>query len=199
MLLSRRLPKLTCRLNVLADLISGVGAQSAHEQVFAAERAIIQIQVEWEQFVRSIVLDSAIGEYYNSTGQVYSGAFSELRSREAAAHKLVSLYSRRRYEPDWYIPNDAIDAADRLAISNFADVAAELGQTPWPIEDLRYLRNFVAHRSKRSALNVRTAGLPNHGASIRVIEIATEYDPGGLKRYDTWINFIKGSALRLAK
>jgi hypothetical protein len=200
MLLARRLPRFYSRLDHLSGIIAEVDAMASRtsQQIFAAEKALIQIQIEWEHFVRDLILDSATGQFANGSGQVVSKSYPGLCSREAAAHKLIALYPRRRFEPDWYLPSEAIDAAIRLDVSNSSQIAAELGVTPWPIDELRHLRNFIAHKSKRSALSVRGAGIVGVSHKIDVLNAALQYGPAGAKRYVTWTNFSKGTAARLA-
>ncbi|MCA3088167.1 MAG: hypothetical protein ING16_10620 [Roseomonas sp.] len=199
MLLARRLPRFYRRLNHLSVVLAAIDAtvHRTPQQIFAAEHSLIQLQIEWEHFVRDLVLDSATGQFDNSSGQVTSPTFPDLRSREAAAHKLVALYPRRRFEPDWYLPAEAIGAAMRLDVSNFPQIALELGVTPWPIDELRHLRNFISHKSKRSALNVRGTGIIGASRGIDVLSVAFQFGPSGVKRYVEWINFSKGAAKRL--
>jgi hypothetical protein len=199
MFLSRRLPRFCSRLDHLSGIIAEVDASAnrTSQQIFAAEKALIQIQIEWEHFVRNLILDSATGQFANISGRVTSRSYSGLRSREAVAHKLIALFPRRCFEPNWYLPAEAIDAAIRLDLSNYPQIAAELGVTPWPIDELRHLRNFIAHKSKRSALSVRGTGVTSASANIDVLGVACQFGPGGAKRYIEWINFSKGAADRL--
>lgn len=200
MLLTRRLPRFFRRLDDLATIVSNVdaNAQRTVEHVYCAEKALIQIQIEWEHFVRDLILDSATGSFSNASGPVVSRGFHQIRSREAVAHALLATYPNRRFEPDWYLPNQAIDAAIRLDVSNSAQISAELGLTPWPIDDLRHVRNFIAHMSKRSALSVRGTGIVSPSGNIDVLDAACQYASGGVKRYEGWIAFVKGAASRLA-
>ena len=199
MLLSRRIPRFDRKLDALGKIISDVDAttQRTIEDIFAAEKALIQIQIEWEHFVRNLILDSATGLFSNAGGLLTSRRFSLIRSRENAAHVLIGTFRNRQFEPDWYLPNQAIDAALRLDVSNSAQISAELGLTPWPIEELRHVRNFIAHQSKRSALSVRRTGIVPAAGTIDVFDAAVQYGAGGVKRFDGWIAFAKGAASRL--
>lgn len=199
MLLARRIPRFYDRLDHLSEIIAAVDATAnrTSEQIFAAEKALIQIQIEWEHFVRDLILDSATGNFENGSGPIISRSHPTLRSREAAAHRLIETYRSRQFEPDWYLPAQAIDASLRLDVSNQPQIAAELGVTPWPIDELRHVRNFIAHKSKRSALAVRATGIVGASANIDVLEAALQYGIGGAKRYIEWINFSKGAAARL--
>lgn len=200
MLLARRLPRFHQRLDCLAEIIAAIDRvrDKTPEQVFIAERALIQIQIEWEHFVRGLILDSATGSFSNSAGRVYSTTFSSIRSREAAAHKLVSLFPRSNKEPDWYLTPKAIDAAMKLGVSNLSQIAAELGVTPWPMDDLRHLRNFIAHKSKNAALKVRTSGITIASKRIEALTLSLQYGVSGDKNYMTWVGFSKGVATRMA-
>jgi len=197
--LSRRLPRFFRRLDDLGKIISDVDATDKRTilHVYCAEKALIQIQIEWEQFVRNLILDSATGNFSNSSGRVWSQKFSQIRSREVAAYILVSTYPQRNIEPDWCLPVQAIQAAQNLDISNFAQISAELGATPWPIDELRHVRNFIAHKSKRSALSLRQTAIVPHSDKIDVLNAAFQYVSGGSKRYENWITFAKGVAKRM--
>lgn len=199
MQLSRRLPRFNRKLDALGNLLSVVDAKTEYNthDIYVAERALIQIQIEWEHYVRAVILDSATGSYRNARGPVASRTYLSVSSRDAAAHLLIASYPKRQYEPDWYLPSQAIDAAVRLDISNLAQISSELGVTPWPIDDLRHLRNFIAHRSKRSALSLRGSGIVPLSDSIDILRTAFGYSPGGTKRFSEWISFAKGVAGRL--
>ncbi len=200
MKLSKRLPRLYKKLDDLETLITQETAGTSSigpEQRYVIERSIIQIQIEWEHFVRGIILDSCTGRFSNASGVVASLNYGALSSREAAAHYLVSLYPKRKQEPDWYLPKSAIDAALRLGISNHHTISAELGITPWPITELRHLRNFIAHKSKRSAETIRILGIASNSGNIDVIQIIQNYSIGGVMNYQFWINSIKGVARRI--
>jgi hypothetical protein len=199
MLLKRRIFRFCSRLDILLNIIKNVDAiaRRTFEQSFAAEKALIELQIEWEHFVRDLILDSATGRFENASGPIKSKRYPYLRSREAASHKLITLYPKRRIEPDWYLPAKAIEAAVLLDVTNVAQIAAELGVSPWPIDELRHVRNFIAHKSKRAALNVRGTSIVNPSSSIDILDIAFQYSPSGTKYYLEWIVFSKGVAARL--
>jgi len=199
--LDRRLFRFECRVDALGTLIAGFDHGGVLNQVdrYVVERSLIQLQIEWEQFVRNFILDCATGLYFDSSGHVTSSIGANPRNREQAAHLLVSLYPNRRFEPDWYLPRDAIDAAGRLGLSNAGNVAAQLGISPWAIDDLRHVRNFIAHRSKRSALNMRNAGLSSSSGRIDPVATAFGHAASGAKRYIEWSGFVKYVASMLVR
>lgn len=183
----------------LAHLQSKIGSLDKADpltvdEVYMLERLIIQLQLNWDHFVRSVVLDSATGKFLNGNGVVRANLPNPPRSREAAAHRLISLYPNRSFEPDWYLPQQAIDAASRLQLSNFADLSAFLGVAPWTIEELRHLRNFIAHRSKRSALTLRGVISSRSLDGTALTAHCFSFASGGAKTYVRWIAFMKAVA-----
>ena len=91
------------------------------------ERAIVQLQVEWEQFVRTFVFDCATGRFEDRSGSIISGLLPRPANRERASNMLINSYRKRKLEPDWYRPDQAIQAADRLRLSNFNTIFERTG------------------------------------------------------------------------
>lgn len=197
--LNRRLPKFFGRLDRVVELIDEYAANppSTVEAVYTVERAVMQLQIEWELFVRGVVLDSATGKFSNSHGHVYSTYPRSIPTRELAGHFLISQYPKARQEPKWYIPAEAIKAATRLKVTNEVQIAAELGISPWELDPLRHLRNFIAHKSKRSALEYRRALLTAYAGQIDPMATVYGYTSPGRRSYQAWVDFMKYVATRL--
>jgi hypothetical protein len=68
---------------------------------------------------------------------------------------LKSTYTQalqqRWHEPRWADASSCIDAANRLKLGNVATISAAIGSTPSPVEHLRRVRNFIAHRGQGTA------------------------------------------------
>ena len=193
MKLNRRLFRFQGRIDALVRIIGEFdhGGRLTGAQKYIVERALLQLQIEWELFVRNLILDSATGQYTDSNGKVVSKLGIPAPTRERASHVLISRYKRRRREPDWYLPKDAIQAANLLAVTNLQNIAAWLGLSPWEIEELRYIRNFIAHQSKESALEVRRRGLLPSSGRINTVATAYAFDMSGMKNYLRWSRFMK--------
>lgn len=201
MQLYNRLPKFEKKLDKIQhnlDKILFKNNKPTSEEIYVIERLIIQLQIEWELFVRNIILDSATGKYKDKKNNKIFSTY-KINSREQASHTLISLYKNKKTEPSWYITKDAIDAAGKLKISNYNTISIELGVTPWPLEDLRHIRNFIAHQSKSAALNIRKNSTnPYLPRNINIIETINKYSYLGLKNYSYWILFIKTMAKKIA-
>ena len=185
--------------NLIQVLRSYENLDLSHADLNNVERTIIQLQIEWEHFVRAVILDSATGKYRAASGPVRSKLPEKILSREHASHVLIKQYKKRPYEPDWYLPTDAIQAAGKLALTNEAQITTELGVSPWELDDLRYLRNFISHRSGRSAKSIRDAGCVPKADRIVPWKVCFEYQAGGVRRFEAWAGFMKNVGNRLVK
>ncbi|NSY59343.1 hypothetical protein [Agrobacterium tumefaciens] len=199
--LERHAWRLGSRLDVLTSCLRDYeeSAELKGADLFHVERIIIQMQIEWEHFVRAVILDSATGKYRTQSGPVRSNLPEKVQSREHAGFVLIKQYHKRKHEPDWYIPYDAINAAGRLKLTNAPRIANELGVTPWELDDLRHLRNFIAHRSGRSATTVRDVGCVSKSDRIVPSQVCFDFQAGGLRRYEGWAAFMKNVGMRLVK
>lgn len=200
MQLERHAWRLGNRIDALANVLRPYHSIDLSEaEQFNIERTIIQLQIEWEHFVRAVILDSATGKYRAKSGPVSSNLPLKVLSREHASFVLIEQYNKRRTEPDWYLPTDAIQAAGKLNLTNENQIATELGVSPWELDDLRFLRNFIAHRSGRSATSVRSAGCVAKSDRIVPSSICFDFQLGGLRRYEGWITFMKNVGTRLVE
>ena len=200
MKLGRRLYKFGIRIDRLRACLDRCDPRQSldQDQIVVVEHALLRLQIEWETFVRHFILDCATGRYSDSRGPVCSHlSQSPPRTREMASHRLVSLYKKRNFEPYWHRPQEAIRAADMLRLSNYNNIANQLGLSPWQIDELRHVRNFIAHRSKSSAIKLRTAGLTSGTGSISPVDSAFSYGTHGARRYVAWCGFIKQVASKL--
>lgn len=200
MQLSRRLSKFNSRVDTLTSGLSEFDGitELSEKHIKIIERSIMQLQLEWELFIRNFLLDCATGHFENEDGIVSSYLTQSFATREIACHFLLANFRRnpQTREPDWYLPRIAIEVADFFKLSNRATISAELGITPWEVDDLRYFRNFLAHRSKYSALKLRQTGLVAQGATINSVTVAFAYSPSGAKNYQRWSGFMKQVAAR---
>lgn len=155
-----------------------------------AEHITFQLQNAWEMYVRNFILSSATGRASGLAGPLPASVPRAYRNREAVCYYLIQV-TPRRFEPKWYRPDDAINAARQLNIANFANVAAAIGSTPWPLENLRLTRNFFAHRSRSSALELRALNWFGPGDIIEVETTVFPFDAGGVRRFDAWCAAMK--------
>lgn len=203
MLLNRHYNRLENRLSLIEgemDELCTKGTLTKNEAL-ALEKYLIQLQIEWEHFLRRLILDSATGQHDDSTGRVFSTLANPPKTREQALYSLLSTFKNDNggREPEWSHSNKVIDAASRLKLSNFSTISGYLGVTPWPLDEMRYLRNYIAHQSKNSALKLRSEALTSSSGKISVAQIAFDYTPSGVQRYKSWPAFMKTIARRIVE
>ncbi len=116
------------------------------------EAATVFLQDQWNVFCRDLVINSWQGGVTTLGGMdipVRSGP----RSKADAMRVLRGTYTGKLkkapyWEPKWFDATATIDAARRLGIPNFTSVAAGVGGTPSPLDELRAVRNYFAHRGR---------------------------------------------------
>ena len=116
--------------------------------------AVLRLHEAWARFCRELVLTSARGQVVTSTGAVVrrSPLVSQMRTPLVVLKASYPPSRQRKFlwEPKWFDAGEAIDAARRLKISNFAEVSAGLGVAGHALDELRACRNFLAHRGRAS-------------------------------------------------
>jgi hypothetical protein len=170
----------------------GTRCSMSHE--LARESATIGLQDRWGSFCRSLILVSAVGPARTSSGM---GIPRQNPTAAEALRVLRSSFTGRSkksatWEPKWFDPSEAIDAAQRLGIPNLSTVSAALGSTPSPLDDLRVVRNFFAHRGQLAGSTMRNSlGL---GSTLAAHTYLTEVRIGGALRFETWVRTLQRMA-----
>jgi hypothetical protein len=152
------------------------------------EAAVIRLLDRWNNYVRELVLLSAIGGVHRASGKSIPRR-TGVRSRRDALDQLRGSYRGKQkkspyWEPKWFDPAEAIDAAQRLALVNFADISAALGATPSPLPEIRSVRNYLAHRGQPAASRLAIYTQPTI-ASIQGFILSPV--PSGVTRFRSWV------------
>lgn len=158
-------------------------ARSRHEQL-AAEMAVIRIYDSWARYCRELIVLCAWGNSLTLNGVVIPAVVAK---RADVVPKLLSTYSRRKqYEPKWASATECIDAARRLTVANFGTVAAAIGATNSPAEEIRNVRNYFAHRRRGAAQRAMACNV-FAGSKPIVFDLAA-YKTSGETFLDSWIS-----------
>ncbi len=160
--------------------------QCSDAHIVARDGALIRLQDDWGRFCRDLILISAVGGCSTVAGIALPNRAASPRD---ALTILRSSFSGRAkppdWEPKWFIANQALDAARRLRVGNLAAVSGALGSTPSPLEEIRVLRNFVAHRSERAAIEARRYSGLNHLKGLHAY--LQSLQSGGSSLLETWV------------
>jgi hypothetical protein len=152
------------------------------------EMCAIRLLDAWARFCRELVLISASEQPLTLAGTRLPLA-PGITGRKDALKVLRTIYKRFPWEPRWFDAQSCLGAASFLKVANYSTLSAGLAVTPSPIEDLRKLRNFLAHRNERTAAEVHAAAV-NMGIvpTSKVIEILQTVTAGlSVNVLRTWI------------
>lgn len=152
------------------------------------ESATVQLQDSWSNYCRDLVLRSWKGGIATLGGQLIPMRRGDASPRAALA-ALRSTYSGRLkksqyWEPKWFDPNEALDAASRLALTNVGAIASGLGLSPSPLDELRAVRNYFAHKGPQSVQSLNP--YVSSPTSDSVHAFITSPTQGGAVRFERW-------------
>jgi hypothetical protein len=154
------------------------------------EMCVVRLHDAWARFCRELVVVSAGGEPVTAGGAVVARA-AGINQVGDVIPTLRSTYSRRQQrhwrEPRWADAATCIDAAQRLAITNIATVSAAIGATPSPVEHVRRVRNFIAHRGRATAIDAAivatSVGLSRF---TQADDVVSKLVPPGMPLFVSW-------------
>ncbi len=116
--------------------------------------AIARLHDAWARFCRQLILLSAAGGISTTAG-AYVRRSPIVNQKQKPLDVLKLTYTKKRqkwvfWEPKWFDPWEAVQAAQALQIDNFPTVSAGLALTGHGVDELRDCRNFILHRSRSS-------------------------------------------------
>ena len=132
-----------------ARLATARAASDLVEEAAAAEYCIVALHDAYSRFVRDLLLRSSIGNAVTAGGsKLGAGSLGVVRLSDALNHLRSSWSSPKPgwWEPRWHLQRDATQVARLLDPPNRAVIIGAIGASTNPNEQLRRVRNFVAHR-----------------------------------------------------
>lgn len=146
----------------------------------AREMCLIRMQDAWTRFCRELVIASAYRQPITAAGLPILRA-PGCRTRSEVVSVLSRRYANRPgSEPPWHIPLECIQAAAFLKVVNFPTISAAVGSSPNPLDDLRPLRNYVAHRSPSTVARVQHVARSNSlSINVEAVDLAADLLPLG--------------------
>ena len=163
---------------------------------FAIDMCVMRLHDAWARFCREVVVFSAYAEPLTANGTKLPRV-PGITKRSQVIPFLISTYRKRTQEPSWYLAQDCIDAARRLQIANYSAISGGIGlsfpnlHSP-PNDQLRVLRNFLAHRNPDTAKEANQIG---QSFNISRVEnpssLITLVIPPGITIFAFWINSLR--------
>lgn len=169
--------------------ISAAGNQRQHQ--LACEMAVLRLHDAWARFCRELIILSAFGRTVTLGGVPLPPCHNSVKRCHSVIPRLFATPGPRyRFEPRWADASECIKAATRLGIANVATISSALAASNSPAEDIRRVRNFYAHRMKRTVQDAIATGLFLRPIRADVFELAA-YTTGSVRVIESWVsNFI---------
>jgi hypothetical protein len=112
--------------------------------------AAIRLHDCWAKFCRALVVESALGA--RTAGGTLLTRIPNVNRADDVIALLRTRYPRKPpyWEPRWGDAKECSDASQDLNVSNLSTIKAALGSTNSPVEELRVVRNYFAHRTRET-------------------------------------------------
>lgn len=159
----------------------------------AAQMSVVRLHDAWDRFCRELVVVSAAETPITASGVKLARA-PNIRARTDVIPVLLRTYRNRRYEPRWASPQECIDAASRLSVSNRSIIAGAIGVSNSPIDEIRVIRNFFVHKSLTTANEVRAIAAFGPITRLDVISLVAVAIGPGHTRMHRWISLLQSIA-----
>lgn len=164
----------------------------------SGEMAIVRLHDCWARFCRELLVLSAGGRPLTATG-IRLPLAPGISSCSEVMPKIKSFKQWTRKDPRWADPSELLAVAQELKIANFTTIAGAIGSVDSPIEELRIVRNFYAHRCLDTVQKVRSHRSFSSTKAITIEEIAGELVESGVTRMENWtieLRLIAGAAIQ---
>jgi hypothetical protein len=181
------------------EFLRAIVLGNQRQNQLACEMTVIRLHDAWARFCRELIVLSAFGRTITLSGVPLPPSHPSIKRCHMVIPTLRAISgSGWRFEPRWADAAKCIQAAQRLAIANFATVSAALGATNSPAEDIRRVRNFYAHRKKGTAQESGATGVFGSPIRLEVFDLAA-YTSGNVRIIESWVNNLNLVALASAQ
>ena len=164
---------------------------------YIQEMCVIKFYDIWERFCRELIFLSAYAEPVSLNGKRIPRLTGVLKRSDVITRLqgIRKIQNRPIHMIRWGDPSVTIPVAQSLGIRNFSNISLALGVTPSPLQDLRHIRNFIAHRNEHTAHNVHQIAVnigiaPTHD----VLNILNLPFPPGVTTFELWLIQIRNIA-----
>lgn len=170
--------------------------ECSNVHAWCQEMAVIRLQDAWARFCRELVLTSASDQPMTAAGTPLPRA-PGIVVRSDAINALRRVYSRPPGEPKWFDAQASLRAATILGVHNYASISSGIGVTPSPLDDLRSLRNFLAHRGELTAAGVRSIAsrLQLAGRANVLSILLSPSSSSGMTILELWVKQLQAMSL----
>lgn len=159
---------------------------------------VVSLWDAWNRFLRQVVLLSCSDATIGSRGGFYTPS---IKRNEEEVLNYLSVNARRLglrmfdREPNWHNVTQLAAITLELGLANSSQIIGAVGvsgielgnagRIANPIEDIRTVRNFIAHKTKTNLIKFQRLALS--GASEHVHSYLWSKTVGGVERFSEWV------------
>lgn len=160
----------------------------------ARDMCVVRLQDAWMRACKEVFMSSACDEPLTPSGQVVHRVVPSRAQVLPALRSTFTGHSKKPlwWEPDWGNPRVFLDASSRLGLSNYATLSLGMSITPSPTDNVRKIRNFLAHRNRDTAdLVAEVARFYLLAPESQAEQIITAFLPPGISIFESWVDDLR--------
>lgn len=150
--------------------------------------AVLTLYADWEEFSRRLVFASAAAHPVASDGR-YIARAPGIRGYGDVELALKAWKQRRPKQPlvlHLGSPRTMVEACKQLSLVNERVIAPAILSQGSPADELRLLRNFLAHQNPSTALQIRSGPQRGDLEVGSLISWLAQKQTGGRTRFGVW-------------
>lgn len=160
----------------------------ARQDVSSKAFSVISLYAIWEEFSRRLLFSSASAQPTNAQGRTIARA-AGIRTTKDVELKLKVL---KRLKPHYQLilhlgsPVKMVEACKYLALTNESVISPAILSVNSPAEELRVMRNFLAHQNPGTAVQVSAASPVGQLGVGSAVGWLGQLQLGGRTRFGAW-------------
>jgi len=169
---------------------------STPSDVYAIEMCAIRLQDSWARFCSELVILSALKEPVTRGGHRLTQAVGIKSIRDVKKEAWAMSYPKRqmppKWEPRWHLPQVVLDLGLKLQLGNYTQIKSGISISQSPLEELRCVRNFLAHRGRRTGSELRALNTRQGLAqSTRARDLLSHLVVPGIPLFERWVHILR--------
>lgn len=157
----------------------------------AIEACVIRLHDCWARYCRELIFCSAAESPLTLSGAVLAKAAGVVSRKDVIPLIKAGFKASKRSlpfgEPRWADSAQCMDSVKILSLSNSSTILAAIGSTPSPSDDLRKVRNYIAHRNESTAKELQSVAKTLPAAKDLYSLLSNPLPPTGTSVFEQWI------------
>jgi hypothetical protein len=162
---------------------------------YSIEICTIRLYCAWQNFCRQLVILSAYSSPLSPSGNVVPPVLPSEIDAINSVKNFSKMKTGKSYEPNWADANRCLQVAQHLNLRNFSSIAVAIGSTPSPVEVIKAIRDYFAHRNNDTLHKVIIMPVMSGHTISDLPRVIGQTVPSGVSLFEDWILTLRNMGL----